>query len=71
MVNNPQDPNPSVPDLQNPQFQLAVQMSGRPGDMDPGAFDVLNNSPDVQGLSNVSYDISPMVQPGSTRRSDI
>jgi hypothetical protein len=69
VIDHPADPDPMVPDLQNPQLTPDVTMQGRPGDMDPGAMDALHNSPDYQNVSGVAYDISPMVQPGSTRRS--
>lgn len=69
VLSNPEAPDPSVPDLQNPELELQIKMQGRPGDMDPSALDIMHQSPDYGATKGVSYDLSYMVQPGSSRRS--
>lgn len=68
VLDHPIDPDPQLPDLQDPQFSLDIQMQGRPGEMDPGALDEMKG-PDYQEVKGVSYDKSYMVQGGSSRRS--
>jgi len=67
-IRDPEQPDPQLPDLQDPQFSLDLQMQGRPGDMDPGAMDAMQG-PDLDEVRGVSYDKSYMVQPGSSRRA--
>jgi hypothetical protein len=69
VVDHPDLPDPLLPDLQNPQMTPDVVMQNRPGDMDPNALGILTSSPDFQNVSGVSYDLSYMTQPGSSRRS--
>lgn len=69
VINHPEDPDPSVQDLQNPQLELQVKMDGRPGEMDPSALDILHQAPTYDQVKGVSYDLSYMVQPGSSRRA--
>jgi hypothetical protein len=68
VIGDPETPDPQLPDLQDPQFSLDLQMDGRPGDMDPSALDAMKG-PDDDMTKGVSYDLSYMVQPGSSRRS--
>lgn len=68
-LRNPSDPDPQLPDLQNPQLEPEVHMMERPGDMDDSALSTMPSDPTYDQVKNVGYDISYMVQPGSTRRS--
>ncbi len=67
-MSHPLDPDPSVPDLQNPQLSQDVTMQDRPGDMADGAMDVLRNDATYNATKGVAYDMSYMTQPGSTTR---
>jgi hypothetical protein len=67
-IRDPEQPDPQLPDLQDPQFSLDIQMQGRPGEMDPNAMNVLHSSPDFDATKGVAYDLSYIVQGGSTRR---
>lgn len=71
IINHPADEDPPLPDLQNPQLEPQVRMApeDRPGDLAPGAMDILHDTPDYRATKGVSYDLSYMVQGGSTRRS--
>ncbi len=68
-LRHPLDPDPQLPDLQNPQTEPQIRMSTRPGDMNDSALDMMPSDPNYDQVKDVSYDISYMVQPGSTRRS--
>ncbi len=71
VINDPAMPDPQLPDLQNPQLEPQVRMApeDRPGNIAPEAMDILQSSPDFGSTNGVAYDLSYMVQPGSSRRS--
>jgi hypothetical protein len=71
VVDHPAEPDPPLPDLQNPQLEPQIRMApeDRPGDIATGAMDILHNSPDYGATKGVAYDLSYMTQPGSSRRS--
>lgn len=71
VINDPKMPDPPLPDLQNPDLEPQVRMApeDRPGDIAPGAMDLLRNSADYGQTKGVAYDLSYMTQPGSSRRS--
>ena len=71
VIDHPELPDPPLPDLQNPSTEPDVRMQpeDRPGDIAPGAMDILHNSADFGATKGVSYDLSYMTQPGSSRRS--
>jgi hypothetical protein len=48
-------PDPLIPDLQHPDLTPEVRMSGRPGDLDPSALDVLHASATYQELEQKTY----------------
>ncbi len=70
VLRDPQDPDPLLPDLQQPQLIQDVHMAERPGDLDPSALEQMHQSPAYQEFGTVSYNQVFMDQSGinSTQR---
>lgn len=56
--------DPLLPDLQQPQLTQDVEMSSRPGDLDPGALEQMHLQPTYQQLDGVPYSQVFMNQAG-------
>ncbi|HEY7416385.1 MAG TPA: hypothetical protein VH593_14425 [Ktedonobacteraceae bacterium] len=67
---DPTMPDLLVPDFQHPQLTPDIKMTGRPGDLAPGALDVMHEQPTYQQLDDVPYSQVFMDQTGmnTTRR---
>ncbi len=70
VIRHPDQPEPLLPDLQNPQLQPDTQMLDRPGDLDARALSTMNLDPTVQSANSVPYNQSFMDASGlnDTRR---
>jgi hypothetical protein len=70
VLHDPQDSDPLLPDLQQPQLTQEVHMIDRPGDLDPSALEQMHQSPAYQEFGTVPYNQVFMDQSGvnSTRR---
>jgi hypothetical protein len=60
--------DPLVPDLQQPQMALDVEMQERPGDLDPDALQQLHIQPLYQQLGGIPYNQVFMNQSGMNSR---
>lgn len=62
--------DPALPDLQSPQLEQDVHMSGRPGDLAPDALDEMHDETEKEVLPEGDYKEQWMQQDGkATRRS--
>lgn len=64
-----QDPDPLLPDLQQPQLTQAVHMQQRPADLDANALQQLHMNPAYQALGDVPYEQVFMDQAGMNSSS--
>ncbi len=61
---DPTRPDPLVPDFQHPQLTPGIEMTGRPGELAPGALDTMHAQPMYQQLDDVPYSLVFMDQSG-------
>ncbi len=74
IARQPTDPDPSVPDLQQPQLTQDVHMQERPGDMDDDAIDIVNADPTHKlddGASYMQAFLDPDGMNNSRRRKSV
>lgn len=68
IYHDPQASDPLVPDLQQPQMALDVEMQERPGDLASDALQQLHRQPLYQQLDGIPYDQVFMDQSGVNSR---